>query len=155
MKKLSTPAIAAAILSMTAPVWADSILASKPDSILGWFQDEGFVAKSETDNQGDPKLRIRYYGTSFSIYFYGCKGNADCKSIQFYSGYNTDDISVEHLNEWNTNYRYLRAYLTESGSSRIEYDVYLGDDGLSKQDFSEVVDAWLGGLSEFETHIDW
>jgi len=133
----------------------DTIRASDPDGILEWIKDEGFVAKAETDSVGDPKLEIRYYGTSFSIYFYGCTDNRKCEAIQFFSGYKTDDISLEQLNNWNSNFRNSRAYMSDVGSVRVENDIYLGRDGLTAHDFEDVFESWLSTREEFEKYIDW
>ncbi len=139
------------------PALAQSnIMASDPASIIGYFESEGFPATLESDNQGDPLIEVKYFGSSFSVYFYGCDNNADCLSIQFFSGYRTEgSVDIARINEWNTEFRYLRAYLTDEQSSRIEYDIYTGTTGLSKDDFSGAVDNWTRGLQRFEEFIDW
>ena len=68
----------------------DRIVASDPDGIVAYFQAEGFPIELEVDGQGDPLIQVKYFGTSFSIYFWGCEDNQACQSIQFFSGYQTD-----------------------------------------------------------------
>jgi putative sensory transduction regulator len=99
---------------------------------------------------------IRYYDTSFSIYFYGCNNGTGCTSIQYFSGYRTEgSVSASRLNEWNRDKRYARAYLSDSGAARIEYDVYLGADGMSQADFDQSFSLWTRSMGEFEEFIDW
>ncbi|NKB26224.1 MAG: YbjN domain-containing protein [Rhodobacteraceae bacterium] len=139
------------------PAMAQSnVVASDPGSVIAFFESEGFPVTLDSDGQGDPLIEVKYFGNSFSIYFYGCDNNTDCLSIQFFSGYRTEgSVPVEKINEWNTEFRYIRAYLTEEQSSRIEFDVYLGANGLSHEDFDGVVDNWTRGLQRFEEFIDW
>ncbi len=147
----------AAVVALAGTAQAQSnIVASDPGTVMAYFEAQGFPITLDADNQGDPLLEVKYFGTSFSIYFYGCEENADCLSIQFFSGYRTEGaVTLEKLNDWNTEFRYLRSYLTEEGSSRIEYDVYFGDGGMANDDFDGVVDNWTRGLQRFEEFIDW
>ena len=148
---------ATATTFLALPAMAQSnILASDPASVLNYFESEGFPADLESDNQGDPLIEVKYFGSSFSIYFYGCDENVDCLSIQFFSGYRTDgNVGIDSINAWNSDFRYLRAYLTDEQSSRIEYDAYLGTNGMSVGDFEGVVDSWTRGMQRFEEHIGW
>jgi len=146
---------ALSLATFAASAAAQQIIASDPEGIKDWIASEGIVVKAETDSAGDPKLRVRYYGTSFSVYFYGCENNRDCDSIQFFAGYKTDDVSLAQVNEWNAEFLYTRAYLSDSNSARIEFDVFLGHDGMSKRDFEDVFELWLGSVEDFEKHIDW
>lgn len=154
MKHIVASAVLA-VATTVAPAVAGQITASDPDGIKEWLAGEGIVVKAETDSVGDPKLKIRYYGTSFSIYFYGCSDNTNCQAIQFFSGYKTEGVSLAKVNEWNSDFRYARAYLSDVDSVRIEYDVFTGRDGVSERDFADVFDLWLGSVEDFEKHIDW
>lgn len=134
----------------------DRIVAKDPGLILAYFEGEGYPSTLETDGQGDPLIQVKYFGTSFSVYFWGCEDNTDCQSIQFYSGYRTEgSVDLEMINMWNTDFRYARGYLTEEGATRIEYDVYLGEDGVTRSDFDGIVETWSRGLRRFEEYIDW
>ena len=156
MSKIARAAAIAASLSVAAPALAGNLVASDPDGIRNYLMEEGIPAKLTEDNVGDPLIEVRYFGTEFSIYFYGCTANQDCTSIQYFSGYATDwAIPLEAINSWNTNQRFARAYLSEEGAARIEYDVFLGEDGMTTQDFDTALSIWTRNLSEFEDFIDW
>lgn len=138
------------------PALSENIKASNPDGMMAFLNDEGIAASLGVDDYGDPNIEIRYYGTNFSIYFYECTNGARCQAIQFYSGYRTEGSWPQHrANQWNTERRYTRAYITDEGSSRLEFDIFLGRDGMSARDFSDVFSTWTSSLSDFETEIDW
>lgn len=152
----TTIASAVLTLAMTGGAMAQNITASNPQSIMDFFFAEGIPAQLGTDNVDDPKIDVRYYGTKFAIYFYGCNENTNCTAIQFFSGYATDgDVSLDQVNTWNTERRYARAYISESGSARIEYDIFTGNDGVTQADFSDVFTLWTQSIENFEEHIGW
>lgn len=155
---LKTGLIGAMLISgsVTMAQAEDRIIASVPNTLLKFFTDQGVAAKLETDNVGDPLINVRYYGTTFSVFFFGCDDNVECQSVQYFSGYRDgDDVSLTELNEWNTENRYLRAYKSDSGAVRIEYDIFLGDTGLTTDDFDSAFTGWTRGLTEFEEFIDY
>jgi len=150
-------AIAAMILTAAAgAAHAEQIVAKQPDTVLSFFQSEGFPATMEVDSYGDPLIDVRYYGTNFSVYFYGCQQGKDCTSIQFFSGYRMDGgFTVDQANDWNSEKRFARAYVSDEGSARIEMDLYLGEVGLSAETFDGNLSLWLKTITDFEELIDW
>lgn len=130
---------------------AQQIKASEPESILQYFADLGAPAKLTEDTVGDPMIEVNYSGDEIVIFFYGCRNSANCNSLQFYASYVEDlEISSEDLNEWNAEERYGRAYRQEDGGTRIEYDIYTGQDGVSMTDFDEIFDIWTNVVESFE-----
>ena len=108
-----------------------------PDSItaqfiMGELQREGFVAKLDKDDDGEPRITFKVDGYEWAIYFYACAPGANetrpCISYQFYSGYTPNKpVPLATINKWNTDKRYARAYniMQRNGKpvSRIEMDV--------------------------------
>lgn len=146
----------AALFAATAMPAAAQIKAADPEGMLAFLKSEGIVATLGKDDYGDPNIKIKYYGTNFSIYFYGCSNGADCSSIQFYVGYRTDGSwTQEQANVWNRDWRYTKAYVSKNGSARMEFDVYTGNNGISDANFSEIFSLWTRNISKFEEAIDW
>ncbi|MGR3344276.1 MAG: YbjN domain-containing protein [Paracoccaceae bacterium] len=156
MQAFKSVALAAVVSVLGSAISAGNIVASDPEVLLTYFFEQGIPAKLTVDDYGDPKIDARYFGTNFKIYYYGCTGGENCRSIQFFSGYQTDGrISLEQINSWNTTERYARAYLSENLSARIEYDVQLGSTGMTEEDFDSVFSLWTRSVENFEEFIDW
>jgi len=155
MKLLSAAALAATFL-FPQMGQAQQITGKDPESLTRFFEAEGFEYILGTDDVGDPKIEVDYFGTSVPIYFYGCRENTRCTEIQLFSGYRTEgSVRISKINEWNANNRFARAYLSESGSARIEHDIFLGRSGMSGDDFAGVMARWVAKVTEFEEFIDW
>jgi len=136
--------------------FAQQIVATDATSIADFFTDEGATPTVEVDNVGDPKISVEYYGAEFTIYFYGCDDGKDCDAIQFFSGYRTEgSVRLSKVNDWNADKRYAIAYISDSGSTRIEQDIFLGREGMHPDDFAKVLGIWVGQMRDFEEHIDW
>ncbi|MEK0164448.1 YbjN domain-containing protein [Phaeobacter sp. A36a-5a] len=147
---------AAALVAIPDLGHAENILAKDATTLANFFETEGVDFEVTTDDVGDPKLKVDYYGNDFSIYFYGCENNRNCDAIQFFSGYQTDGgVRVAKINEWNTENRFGRAYISDEGSARVELDVYLGKSGMNPDDFAELLSYWSRIIQEFEEFIDW
>jgi len=135
---------------------AQQIVATDVTSVANFFLNEGAKPQLDTDKYGDPRIKVRYQGSDFIVYYYGCTDGSDCTSIQFYSGYKTKGrISEAVVNKWNNDKRYLKAYISEAGSARIEQDIYLGTYGMDIDDFRQLVDTWVRLMVKFEVFIDW
>ena len=143
-------------LSLSGPALADRVTAGDGSSLMRWYLEENAQVEPLIDDWGDPLLDVEQYGQSFQVFYYGCTDGRDCDAIQFYSGYRTNGaVRQSTINEWNAGKRFLRAYLSDEGNARIEYDVMLGAEGLSGDDFVKVNGIWLNGMREFEAHIGW
>lgn len=154
--KLMKSLVFASVLLVPGMVQAQSIVATTANSLVQFFENEGATVESTVDNVGDPKLKVEYYGNDFSVYYYGCDNNTNCDAIQFFSGYQTEGgVRLAKVNEWNTENRFARAYISEEGSARIEMDVFLGNDGVSADDFAQMVGIWARAMKDFEDLIDW
>ncbi len=150
-------AIAASVaLVLPVAAAAQNVVATTGDSVADFFKDEGAQVELTTDSVGDPNVKVEYYGNDFSVYYYGCGNNTDCSAIQFFSGYQTDgSVRLAKINEWNTENRFARGYISEEGAARIEMDVFLGTDGMSPDDFAQAVSLWTRAMQDFEEFIGW
>lgn len=148
-------AIAAGALALAASAaTAQNVTAGNPQSIMDYYFDTGMPARLGRDSVDDPMITVRHNGSEYTIFFYGCTGGTDCDSVQFYSYYDTgNSISIDMMNDWNTDHRYSRAYVDGSGTTKLEYDVYMGMDGMSEMDFARVVDLWVIEFEGFEQTI--
>lgn len=156
MKAISTVAGLVLAVGLTAPAMAEQVLASNPQSLMGYFFEKGIPAQLTTDGVGDPLVEFRHEGEMMQVFFYDCTDNVGCLSLQFYSGYRVDEsVTLAAINSWNTDRRFVRSYLTESGAARIELDISTGYGGISHTDFTELYDLWIESVGLFEQRIDW
>jgi len=144
----------AAGLCLAAPALAADVQAQDPDSVVSAMQMAGYRAQLGTDDSGDPMIRSSAGGSDFLVYFYNCTDNTDCRSVQFYAGYDTpNSATIERMNEWNTGNRFGRAYLGTDGIARIEMDVDLDDGGMSEALFEDNLQFWEAVMAKFETFV--
>ncbi len=148
-------AVAALAISPVA-VQAENLTARYSSSIENFFLEEGSSVEVLTDNVGDPQLNVEHYGSEFTVFYYGCTDNTNCDSIQFYSGYATDGaVRLKAVNGFNAEKRWVRAYVADNGSTKLEMDLYMGDDGISADDFATTVGLWSRLMGDFEELIDY
>jgi Putative bacterial sensory transduction regulator len=134
------------------PCGTGLICASKPETVVSALQDAGYKAKLSKDDSGDPMVSSSAAGYDFDVYFYGCKDNKQCDSLQMRVSFAKDGANTPELaNKWNKGKRFSQAYIDEKGRFVADYDVStIG--GLTKVNFADVVDWWsvtLGNLKTF------
>ncbi len=147
---------AAFALSTDASV-AQGLVTADPDVILLEMQKAGFLVTRDTADDGTPRLNSKVSGISFRVYFYGCEEATNpCTSVQFSAGYDLDNpLSALKINEWNSDYRYVRTYIDDEGDPYIKFDLWLDGDGMGRGNFAENLDIWRSQVESFEDFIDW
>lgn len=132
---------------------AQMVRAQDPESIARTLQAMGYKAEMTKDDSGDPLIKSSSGGSNFAIFFFGCTKNVDCRTVQFFAGYTDRKPTLARINEWNMNKRFGRAYISSSGSARVEMDVDLDDGGVSGKLFEDNVEFWVLLMGQFEKHI--
>src|SRR5262249_26440469 len=125
MYRLFLAMAASLIMSGAAMAKTNLIDATDPSKILAIAKGFG-LADLGKDKQGDTRISGRMDGVRYGILFYGCQRAINCKSIQFYAGFEMrEKPSAEKMNEFNRKYRFVRTYLDDDGDPAIELDVNL------------------------------
>jgi hypothetical protein len=149
-------AAAAALLAtaFAAAATAETLVsAANPATLVSIIQALGFQAQLDKDNVGDPLIRSSSSGVNFNIYFYGCKKNKQCQSLQFIAGYDLGEgTTLQALNEWNTEKRFASAYLDDEDDPFLQLDVNT-EGGITQENFEKTFDLWQSLKGEFENHI--
>ena len=147
--------LVAALFSFSGTAQAQMVRAQDPSSVVRALQGAGYKAEMTKDESGDPLIRSTSSGSNFAIFFFGCTKNVDCRTIQFFAGYDRDKSpSLSQMNDWNSRKRFGRAYVSDKGAARIEMDVDLDDGGISTKLFEDNLEFWVLGMAQFEKHID-
>lgn len=154
MKKMLFTLGAIATFAISATASAQMVRPQEPKTLVSALQDAGYKAELTSDSSGDPMIKSSTGGSNFTIFFYGCTDNKDCRTVQFYSGYNDpDNASLREMNDWNRDNRFGRAYTADDGSARVEMDVDMDDGGISKLLFIDNLEFWEIIMSKFEDYI--
>jgi Putative bacterial sensory transduction regulator len=147
-------ALAIAITIVPVHARAQMVTAQDPQSVVNAMKNAGYKAELTKDPTGDPVINSGSSGSDFSIYFYNCTKNIDCRTVQFSAGYNPDKTpTAEVMNDWNINNRFARGYVTPKGTARVEMDVDLDDGGISKLLFEDNLEFYVTIMSLFEKHL--
>lgn len=133
------------------PGRATGLLAANPASIQAAMQAEGFQAKLTTNTDGDPMITGKVSDTDYWVYFLDCVDGANCKGVQFHSGYHLDrGVTAAEMNQFNADYRYIRAYLNDQGDPRMQMDLLMRDDGMGPETFKTYLDLWRQLVGHWE-----
>src|SRR5688500_17315910 len=98
--KLAIFALAAIAALQAVRASAGVVQRRDPQSVVRALQAAGYAAKLDKDKTGDPMIVSGSSGTTFHIYFYGCKDHKNCSTVQFSSGYNIEKaLPLEQVNE--------------------------------------------------------
>jgi len=141
-------------VSPMCPLVAETVDATDPARLAQVIQELGYRALLDTDNVGDPLITSSVAGTEFSIFFYRCNDNTNCKVVLFKVGYDlSDGTTAEVINAWNEANLFGRAYLDDENDPWLEMPVNL-DGGVSRANFEDSFDWWEVVVSKFQDHID-
>lgn len=153
LKSLVIGAVLASSAVATA-AWADEVRSDDPSSLVRVMQNAGYRAELTKDNSGDPMIKSSASGSDFAILFYGCKSNRNCTTVQFFAGFkDPDNGSLSALNKWNADNRFGRAYQSDSGSARIEYDLDLDMGGMSAALFRDNLDVFVSLMDRYRKYV--
>lgn len=131
---------------------ADMVCASSPASVVTALQGAGYRAELKKDNVGE-FISSAAGGYNFLISFIGCSEGVKCDSLQFSIVFKAHpDQTAEYANGYNLKYRYLQAAARDNKELRMTYDIStIG--GLTKRNFTDVVDIWSRGLNSFSIYV--
>lgn len=154
LKRLIATAAFAAGLTFANTAGAQQVTASNPRSVVAAMLDAGYKADLKTDDDGDPRIESTSEGSVFVVFFYGCSNGSNCKTVQIFAGY-TDpkNASFSAINKWNKDHRYGRAYISDSGSARVEMDIDLDAGGMSRALFQDNLRLWIKVMSAYEDYV--
>ncbi|HET20032.1 MAG TPA: YbjN domain-containing protein, partial [Chromatiales bacterium] len=108
---------------------------SRPEDVLEIAKGFG-LAELEKDKDGDPLISGRIQGVKYGIHFYGCVDNKSCSNIHMFAFFDGEGISFRHINDWNTETRFGKAYIDKDGDAAIEMNVNLGY-GVSRKNLED------------------
>ena len=124
---MAVPALAAGdpgAAPVTGPVAAptqEAVSGLTPAEVRAWLTEKGATVEEPQTIQGQTLLRVNdgsatwlifFYGcATWLIFFYGCDATGRCQDIQFAASVVADGLSLDRINAWNREQRFVKAYL--------------------------------------------
>ena len=139
------------LLLISTPAWAQSIDATDPSRLEAILKGFGVARVEKNSDSGNPQIDGRTDGKPYKLFFYGCKDNANCRSVQFWA-YWDDEAPLEKLNAWNRSTRYGKVYLDGDNDVVLEFDVNMIN-GMDEKTFEDSADIWGQLIGRVEKEI--
>lgn len=154
---MAVPALAAGdpgAAPVTGPVAAptqEAVSGLTPAEVRAWLTEKGATVEEPQTIQGQTLLRVNDGSATWLIFFYGCDATGRCQDIQFAASVVADGLSLDRINAWNREQRFVKAYLQPNQSAStavLQFDVLLSA-GLGVEQLNDPTVVWLELLAGF------
>jgi hypothetical protein len=155
---MAMPALAAAdpgAASLAVPVAAptqEAVVGLTPAEVRAWLMEKGATVEEPQTIEGQTLLRVNDGSANWLIFFYGCDAAGRCQDIQFAANIVADGLSLDRINAWNREQRFVKAYLQANvdgtPSAVLQFDVLLLA-GLGVDQLNDPTVVWLELLARF------
>lgn len=123
-----------------------------PAEVRTWLIEKGATVEEPRTIEGQTLLRVNDGSTNWLIFFYGCDATGRCQDIQFAANIVAGGLSLERINAWNREQRFVKAYLQSNvdgtPSAVLQFDVLLLA-GLGVDQLNDPTVVWLELLGSF------
>ena len=132
----------------------DVVQANDPVGIQQAMMNAGYRAELTTDDKGNPKIIGTASKSTYWILFLDCQATSGCLGLEFYVSYSLDQKpSLEQVNQFNNDFRYVRAFTNNEGQPRMMMDILIRDGGMDTKTYLEYVRLWTVIMPSFEDMI--
>jgi hypothetical protein len=154
---MAMPALAATdpgAAPATGPVAAptqEAVSGLTPAEVRAWLIEMGATVEAPQTIEGQTLLRVNDGSANWLIFFYGCDAAGRCQDIQFAASVVADGLSLDRINAWNREQRFVKAYLQPNPATPtavLQYDVLLSA-GLGVEQLNDPTVVWLELLAGF------
>jgi len=142
----------ALVFATTALPAAAQTVTATPSSIAAALQRAGLSAKINAPDDGSaPYIESTTNGTAFAVFLLNCTNGKNCSTVQFFAGFPDNKATLSSINQWNTDNRFGRAYISDKGSARVEMDVDLdAAGGMSAALFADNLSVWVAVVAKYK-----
>lgn len=122
-----------------------------PAEVRAWLIDKGATVEEPRTIEGQTLLQVNDGSTNWLIFFYGCDATGRCQDIQFAASVVANGLSLERINAWNRDQRFVKAYLQPgqtTSTAVLQFDVLLLA-GLGVDQLNDPTVVWLELLGSF------
>lgn len=145
----------AGVLLAMALAWPATAAAAvaRPEGVSGAevvkvLQDAGYRAQLDRDDDGDPRVVTKMSGATVHVVFYDCAQDR-CGSLQLVVALDLEQgFTLEGVNRFNSQYRYVRAYLDDEMDPFLQFDFEVLHTSPSEHITSQIA-LWEDVLGKF------
>lgn len=155
--RLTLAAALALSLIMAAPAAAQSQQGVSVAAARDWIRGlGGEVGEIERDN-GQVFFSIQDGGLTWFLIFNGCRNDAACGDAQFMSSFTNADVTLDKVNAWNRDQRFLKAHFDPAPAggqptAMVQFDLILAP-GQGVDQMTDALAVWVASSRAFATHI--
>lgn len=157
--KIRLTALAAAVLLAGATPALAQTPAPEPGiavaDVRAWLTSKGGVP-GEVRREGDETfIVVRDGPMTWAVFFYGCRDDV-CGDIQYSAVFSNPGITLDTVNAWNRDQRFLKAFYLPGGdgvdpSAAVQYDLLIQPGGVDQ--LNDPTAVWVGLLGQFALHV--
>ena len=147
----ATPPTQSPPIASTAP--AAEARGLRPADVAAWLtQAGGEVTGPETDPAGQ-YLVVQDGQLRWVVFFYGCNGET-CSDMQFGASFSDGAISLDAVNAWNRDKRFLKAHYVPADAENpqatalVRFDVFF-QPGQGVDQLADYTYIWISMLPDF------
>ncbi|MBU2166580.1 MAG: YbjN domain-containing protein [Alphaproteobacteria bacterium] len=130
----------------------EAVVGLTPAEVRAWLMEKGATVEAPQTIEGQTLLRVNDGSANWLIFFYGCDAAGRCQDIQFAANIVADGLSLDRINAWNREQRFVKAYLQSNidgtPSAVLQFDVLLLA-GLGVDQLNDPTVVWLELLARF------
>ena len=118
-------------------------------AVVDWLKAQGLTV-GEVQGGDQPYVQIRESGDlAWTVTFNSCDHQV-CGDLQFGAGFSNPQVTLDKVNAWNRDNRYLKAFHTaaETPTATVQYDVVVLSGGGVEQ-LADPLAVWLQLLPKF------
>ncbi len=162
MRLIACLAAAAALLT-AAPASAlaqtPAASASQPGltvaEVSAWLTAKGGQVGPVQQQGGQTFVTVTDGPLTWAVFFYGCT-NDRCGDIQFSASFSNPTITLDKVNDWNRERRFLKAFYAPAASggdptAAVQYDVLVQPGGVDQ--LTDPTSVWVGMVGAFATAV--
>ena len=142
-----SPLTAGGAFAQTAPAAASRGLT--PAEVATWITGLPGGCMSRRKLPGLTFFTVTNAGLTWAVFFYGCEASG-CGEVQFSAVVPGAGVTLDKVNAWNRDNRYLKAFRTaaETPTATVQYDVVvLSGEGVTQ--LADPLTVWLQLLPKF------
>jgi len=147
----------ACLFAATGPAAADPIPAAglTPTQVANWLHRQGLTATVAADPvtpTSESIVKAQSDGMDWSVYFLNCDDTHHCASMQYAVGFLDKTVDASTIANWNSHWRFIRAYLSQSGHPWGEMDLDIAP-GASTALLDRSLSRWRSMAKKFKETI--